>query len=468
MKIHSTYEVVVVGGGPAGIGAAVAAARNGAKTLLIERASFLGGCLAMDLAFLTFHDQRGIQILNGIPQEIVDRVMALGGSPGHADTLGANMRTYTAMDPEIVKYVSQEIVLESGAEILLHALATDAVIDGNRMAGVVVHGKGGREVIPGRVVIDCSGDADIAARAGVPFHKGRKEDGGVQAVTLMFRLAHVDTDKMAENWTMGLTFATKPGAEEPTFLRAEGHFDKWGEAWRREGMFDNPHHYLAISSIRDGELKINTTRIAGIDATDTWDLTRAEIEGRRQVIAVHRFLKKHVPGFERSAVITTGPFLGVRETRRIVGEYVMQAEDVLEARDFPDNIGRGAFPIDIHDPKGKGIRQQMIKGGRSFGIPYRILVPQKVEQLLVAGRCISATHHALGALRVMGPCMAMGQAAGTAAALAVKDGVLVRRVGIDTLRGVLREQRAVLEENDSPGNLENPPDYEVLDGTHEL
>lgn len=468
VKMGRGYDVIIAGGGPAGIGAAVAAARSGAHTLVIEQAGFLGGCLTMDLAFLNFHDQRGYQILNGIPQELVDRMIALGGSPGHVQTKRGTARTFTAIDPEIVKYVAQEMVLEAGARILFHAFVSDAVVRGDSVAGVVIQGKGGCEVISGKVVVDCSGDADVAAYTGVPFHKGREEDGAMQAVTLMFRLNRVDTSQIPIHFPMGVAFARKPGNESPTFLRSEGHFDKWADAWRAEGMFDTPHHYSSFSSLRDGEVKMNTTRVIGIDGTDTWDLTRAEIEGRRQIMAMVRFLQKHVPGFEKAALISTGPFIGVRETRRIIGEYTLTLEDVLGSRDFPDNIARGAWPMDMHDPKGIGIHQRLVRGGKSYGIPYRILVPQRVEQLLVAGRSVSATHEAQASVRVMGPAMAMGQAAGTAAALSIKQGVSPRKVSTQELRQSLRAQGAVLEESDCPARLETPPDFEMAPETLEL
>jgi hypothetical protein len=468
VRVSQEYDVIVAGGGPAGIGAAVAAARSGARTLVIEQAGFLGGCLTMDLAFLNFHDQRGYQILNGIPQELVDRLIALGGSPGHIQTKRGTARTFTAIDPEIVKYVAQEMVLEAGAEILFHAFVSDALMRGNSVAGVVIQGKGGCEAISGKTVIDCSGDADVAAYAGAPFHKGREADGAMQAVTLMFRLNRVDTEQIPKHFPMGAAYAKKPGSDRLTFLRSEGHFDKWADAWRAEGMFDNPHHYSSFSSLRDGEVKMNTTRVIGIDGTDTWDLTRAEIEGRRQIMAMVRFLQKHVPGFEKAALISTGPFIGVRETRRIIGEYTLTLEDVLSSRDFPDNIARGAWPMDMHDPKGIGIHQKLVRGGKSYGIPFRISVPQRVEQLLVAGRSVSATHEAQASVRVMGPAMAMGQAAGTAAAFCIKQGVPPRKADIQELRRALRAQGAVLEESDSPARLENPPDFEMAPEMQEL
>jgi 2-polyprenyl-6-methoxyphenol hydroxylase-like FAD-dependent oxidoreductase len=462
MRTHKPYEVIVVGGGPAGIGAAVAAARNGAATLLVERAPFLGGCLTMGYPMNGMFGLDGTQVVNGIPEELFQRVVALGGSAGHAEVHNSWLRTYDLMDAEVVKYVAQEMLLEAGGELLLHALTVDALVEADRIAGVVIAGKGGIEVIPARVVIDCSGDADVAFRAGVPCQKGRESDGQMQAVTLMFRLNHVDHRRLPEYFPQGIAYAVKPGSAEPSFLRGAGNFLRWEKQVLADEVLDRANRAIFANSLRDGEFAANTTRVIGIDATDTWDLTRAEIEGRRQVMTMHAFFKKHLPGFERSAVIATGPFIGVRETRRIIGEYVLTEDDVVEARDFPDNVARGEYPVDIHIPDGSGIYQRFVRDGGSYGIPYRSLVPLKVEQLLVAGRCISATHEAIGSAREMAQCMAMGQAAGTAAALALSQSVTVRAVDVQALRTALRLQGAVLEVADAPLRLGAEP-KEVLD-----
>lgn len=458
------YDVLVVGGGPAGIGAAVAAGRAGRSVLLIESAPFLGGCLTMDISFNAFHSQEGRKILGGLPQELVDRLVALGGSLGHISCPGNTSRSITPVDPEIVKYVAQELVLESGANLLLHSRVTEAVMKEGSVCGVLIHSKSGTQEIRAGVVVDCTGDGDIAASAGAPFVKGREGDGAMQAVTLMFRLAHVDTDLMPEYFTERVTYATKPGKDKPTYLRSHGYFDKWLDIIAAEKVFDPPHHFAAVGSLRDGELKFNTTRIAGVDGTDTWDLTRAEVEGRRQVMRLHKFLKEHVPGFKNSAIISTGPFIGIRETRHILGGYLLTADDVLSGRDFPDNVARGGFPMDVHKPDGSGIYQRYNRSGKSYGIPYRILVPNAVDQLLVAGRCVSADHWAAASVRVMGQSMAMGQAAGTAAALSLQRNQTPRTLDTDYLRAELRRQGAILEESDSSEQFTDSDDSQMLLG----
>lgn len=462
IKSSEQWDVVVVGGGPAGIGAAVAAARNGARTLLVEQAAFLGGCLTMGYPMNGMFSLDGTQVVNGIPEELFQRVVSLEGSAGHVEVHNSWLRTYDLMDAEVVKYVAQEMVLEAGGQLLLHALTVDALVEDNRVTGVVIAGKGGLEIIRGRVVIDCSGDADVAARAGAPYQKGRERDGQMQAVTLMFRLNRVDTARLPEHFPQGIAYAVKPGSTEPSFLRGAGNFQRWEREVLAEGVLDRANHAIFTNSLRDGEFAANTTRVIGIDATDTWDLTRAEIEGRRQVMRMVGFFRRHLPGFERASLIATGPFIGVRETRRIIGEYVLTEDDVVEARDFPDNIARGEYPVDIHIPDGSGIYQRFVRDGGSYGIPYRCLVPLKVDGLLAAGRCISATHEAIGSAREMGQCMAMGQAAGAAAALALRQGVNVRDVDIGTLRTTLRAQGAVLEVSDAPCRLGSEP-KEVMD-----
>ena len=467
MRTHNRYDIVVVGGGPAGIAASMAAARNGAKTLLVEQAAFLGGCLTLGHPINGFFSLNGAQVVNGIAEEMFQRIVALDGSAGHVEVLGSFLRTYDLVDAEVLKYVAQEMVLEAGTELLLHAFALDAIVEDNRIAGVVIAGKGGVEVIPATIVIDCSGDADMAARAGAAFQKGRESDGQMQGVTMMFRLNRVDTERLPELFPEGIAYAVKPGSTKPSFLRGTGTLLHWRDALVAERGLDRPDRWLYVNSLRDGEFAANVTKIAGVDATDTWDLTRGEIETRRQVMNLHAFLKRHVPGFEKSALIATGPALGVRETRRIIGEYRLEVTDVLEARDFPDNIGRGGFPVDLHLVDGSGCYQEFIRDGQSYGIPYRSLVPAQVDQLLVAGRAISATHEAAASVRIMAQCMATGQAAGTAAALAVRHSLPPRQVDVHELRDLLRSQGAVLEVSDSPRQLSSQPP-EVLNQASRL
>lgn len=439
-------DVLVAGAGPAGIGAAVAAARNGAKVLLVERYGFMGGnlTLAMVNPMFTFHDIQGNQVIRGVAGEIVDRLVELTVSRGHVTDLTFDNASMTPFDPEGMKLLLFEMVEEAGVELLLHSTVVDAHTDGNKVSAVIVENKSGRQVIRPKMVIDCSADADIVARVGAPFVMGRESDGAMQPVTLFFRMADVDIPGlkawMKENRDQLKDSPTDEEIDSSEAVAFLGLNKLVKEAMERgEFPAEAAPRILFYELPRRGQIAINTTRLQGIDGTNVRDLTRAEIATRKQAWQIHKFLKAHVGGFEDAYILDTGVQVGIRETRHIVGDYKMTEEDVLRGRSFEDGIACGTFAIDIHPPEGE---QQVFTGsGKSvYEIPYRSLIPQGYDNLLVAGRSISATHAAFGSARVMATSVGIGQGAGTAAALAIKNGQSTREVDIKQVRRLLVEQ----------------------------
>jgi hypothetical protein len=442
VPITGEAEVIVVGGGPAGIAAAIASARNGARTFLVEQYGFLGGMATAGLVgpFMTSYGIDGQEpIIEGIFREVVDRMVALGAAidPAQVDGFSAyggyhhyGHEHVTPFDPEGLKYVAQEMCVQAGVELKLHRFFLDALLQEGAVAGVVVASKSGLEAMRAEVVIDTTGDADVAARAGAPYEQGRRDDGLLQPVSLFFRVGNVN------DGAVQAYMDEHPDDESFRNIVAEA---------KARGEFSHTKNWFTMfRTPRPGVWWANVSRIHNVDATDAEQLARAEIEGRRQVLYLVDFMRKRLPGFENCALIDTGPQIGVRETRRIVGEYVLTADDVFAARRFEDAIARVSFPIDIHDPKGGGGFFEGPREGPYYTIPYRCLVPLKVENLLVAGRPISATHEAHGSLRVMPPCFATGQAAGTAAALALETDVSPRQVNVGLLRESLVQQGALV------------------------
>lgn len=447
-------DVCVVGAGPAGIGAAVAAARNGASTLLLERYGFIGGNLtiAMVNPMFTFHDIRGRQVIRGIAGEMVDRLIAMTASPGHVSDLTFDNASMTPFDPEGMKVLLLDMVRGAGCDLLLHTVVADAIGRDSKVEAIVVESKSGRGAICPKVVVDCSADADVVARLGAPFVKGRQEDGAMQPVTLFFRIGDIDFDGL-RRWMKANRHLLK---DSPTDAEIDGQ-----RALALLGMTTLVKQAMAAGELdaeiaprillyqlpRRGQVAVNCTRLQGIDGTNVRDLTRAEIVTRKQAQQVHRFLARHVGGFENSHILDTGAQVGVRETRHIVGDYTMTERDVLSSRHFEDGIACGTFAIDIHPPEGE--KQVFTGSGKAvYEIPYRSLLPQGFDNLLVAGRCISATHAAFGSVRVMATAMGIGQGAGTAAALAVRGGLTTRQVDPREVRRLLLEQGQYLLETE--------------------
>jgi hypothetical protein len=449
------YDVVVVGGGPAGSVAAVAAAREGARVACIERYGFLGGTLtaAMVAPIMGFH-AGDVQVVRGIPQEIVSRMMAIGASPGHVPDPIDFCDTVTPFDYEGLKRVLLELAVESGVDLWLHSVFLDARARAGEIETVRVWQKDGVKELRARVFVDASGDGDLSAAAGAAFEIGRPGDRRVQPMTLMFRLGGVDWDRVMDHLAAHPDEAQHgQGIHGPIDIgwlrrlpsRGFAGFKATVMDARARGEWTVPRDRLLIfEGVRPGEAVVNTTRVLSRLGVVGEDLARAEVEGRRQAYAVADFLGRRIPGFAGSYLLETPAQIGVRETRRIVGDYTLTADDVLGARKFDDAIACGAYPIDIHDPASERLVTRRLPPGEYYTIPYRCLLPRGGENWLVAGRCISATHEAFAAFRVSAIVMAIAQAAGTAAAMAVERRITPRALDVRRLRNTLAERAAFI------------------------
>ncbi|MEW6358327.1 MAG: FAD-dependent oxidoreductase [Planctomycetota bacterium] len=401
-------DVVVVGGGLAGTAAALAAAREGAKVLLIERAGCLGGMATSGLVPPALN----VAITEGIERELVDRLDRLGGPTQNRN-------------PEIIKQVLYEMVHEAGVKLLLYTWATDAVVEGDAIKGVLIENKGGTQAVMGKVVVDASGDGDIAARAGAPYEIGRGRDAETQSVTLMFLLGNVDTQRMrAKDVDIRELFRDS---------RKKGEF----ESRFASGVCGG----VAVSG-KHGAYIVNSINVPLVDGLNAGDLTYAQVQCQRDILGLLEFFRKRVPGCEEAYVVRTAAWMGVRETRRIMGEYVLTGEDVLMHKSFDDTIARGFYPIDIHVPDGTGDAVGM-RPMSGYEIPYRCLVPKKIDNLLLAGRCISCDHISHGSIRVMGTTLALGEAAGYASALCVKEKITPRKLDPKRVQATLRAHNAL-------------------------
>jgi len=443
--MEHNYDVIVLGGGTAGVIAAIAAARNGARTLIIEKNSYLGGTAVTGVPFLGIYDGRDKRVNAGIAQELVERMCAeegcLDGVFG-ATWMDKRYRfSITPFEPECYKYVAQEMVLEAGAQILFHTFVSDVHMNGRDIMGVEVVNKSGKSLHTAKTYIDTTGDADIAFRCGVPMVQ--KE--AAQNASMLFRLGGVDTARMLQSMKQGKGI-TGWGNWHNRILTGPRLDEKQSGVIHMAGHFVGPQGekvtFTAISDISD-QLFVNATRTIGIDGTSAEYLSLAEISERRHVHDLVRTLRQNVPGMENCYLVYTAP-IGIRESRNIIGEYLLEKEDVLSGRQFEDSVVRGAYPIDIHDPHGGPTQFQFIKDGGSYSIPYRCFIPKGVDNLLVAGRCLSASHEAMGTARIMGAVMGQGQAVGTAVAMAAKAGGNIRQVDVSALQTQLQKDGAML------------------------
>lgn len=453
-----TSDVIVAGGGSAGFAACLAAARNGVRTIIIEREFALGGILTSGLMSKIAIEP----YMEGIPTEVMmrlgDQNMALPPKsfPGiHPVT----KMTEIPVDPESSKKLLEDMVLEAGehALVLYGTVVTGVIKDGDTIRGVIIENKNGRQIIEGTVFIDATGDGDLSVQAGASYKIGNEEDGLCSAPTLMFRIGNVDFEGLIQHFEKNPEDLPNQKLEdlraalsgEPPKYAHIGRFQKTiKSAIEKENLSDWEKQVLTVrngilmmNQPNPNQLLVNTTRIMGINAIEAKVISDAMIEGRKQCWFVYRFIKNHIMGFENSYLMDTASILGIRETRRIVGDHIHTIEDFKSRRKYADAIVRNTDSVEYHNPKGEGTRMERYEEGEYEEISYSSILVKGLKNLMVIGRCFSADQLALSCNRSIGFCFSMGQAAGTAAAMAVRDAVAIRDISISELQKKVYAQK---------------------------
>ena len=460
------YDVIVVGGGPAGIMSAMASGKLGASTLLVEKNGFLGGAAtAAVLGPISPFHYKDEQVIDGLPQDFMDRIVRAKGSTGHMKTIdpygsGDSLGFY---DREKYKYVAAEMLVEFGVDILYHATLSSVQMESSRVTGITVAAKSG-DLLPlhAHVVVDATGDGDVAVMAGENYVLGDAVNHKMSPSSSMFEMANVDTGRVYQyilDHPDDFEFKSDivPMREFDERLRqkyfvGQGFKQLVRQAVEKGELSFGRDSVIVLNGIHPNTMHFNATRICGKNATDVVERSESELDGRRQIESVSEFMIQYVPGFEHAFVSVTGSEVGVRETRHIEGLYTLTGQDAYEGRKFEDSVSRGYFPIDLHNPDGatgygNGGVWMVLKD--TFDIPYRSLVPKHIDGLLLSGRCISGTSEAHGSYRTQGGIMGIGQAAGAAAAVCVRNQAQPRQqdvkeiqAALDQLGGLYRRDEA--------------------------
>ena len=417
--INTQWDALVVGGGLTGVAAAVAARRQGLEVLLLEKAGFLGGAPGTMLInpfmpYSTTVDGQRFALSRGFFAELQELLREVGGyqGPGRED-----------IHEEYLKLALDRLVVREGVRVLFHATLCGVEKSGETIVALQAATKAGTLRFTARRYLDCTGDADLAVMAGCPYQLGRG-DGLCQPMTLCFRIGNVDIPVFRENRQLMQ--------------------DRYKQL-KAEGKIKNPReNVLVFNTLVDGMLHFNTTRVVRHNPVDPLDVTRAEMAAREQMFEICHFLREQVPGFEHSQLVYSAGEIGVRESRKIVGEYVLTQEDLMACTKFPDRIAAGNYDIDIHNPEGSGTSHYYFAPGTWYTIPYRSLLPLKAGNLLVAGRCISATHEAQASIRILPIVATLGQAAGVAAAVSLRAGVAPREADVAEIQRILTREGAFI------------------------
>ena len=414
------YDLIVVGGGRSGTAAAVAAARQGLKVLIVEKSGCLGGaaCNALVNPFMPYKVKVGGEIKNisdGFFMEIINALAEMDGMHQNGITF----------NEELLKVYLDRVTIEEGIDVFFHAFLCGVEKNGDKIEGVKVVSKSGEEILHAKYFIDTTGDADLAAYAGCPYELGRKEDGLCQPMTLCFRMAGVDVAEFYEH-----------------FPEVQALYKQF----KAEGKINNPREdVLKFKNCADGVLHFNSTRIVRKNPTNAHDVSAAEREARAQMYELYTFLKENFDFCRNGVLLSSASEIGVRESRMIRGEYVLTVEDLKALTRFEDSIAACNYDIDIHNPEGSGTSHYYFGDGEYYTIPYRSLVPKGADNLLVAGRCISSTHEAQASYRIMPVCCTLGEAAGVAAAVACKSGTeKMKNVNVKCVQDILRANGAFI------------------------
>ena len=414
------YDLVVVGGGLTGVAAAVSAAREGLQVLLAEQSGCLGGALAVNMVYpfmryWTDMGEGGRKYLSaGIFAEMCRRQEQYLPALDEA-----------RFNPESLKLVLDDMAVEAGVEVLFHASLCGATVEDRRVKRILLATKAGLMEVEADTFVDATGDGDLLAFAGCDFQLGRESDGLCQPMTTIFRMSGVDVKAFK--------------ADRP---RLQALYKQL----RAEGKLQNPREdILVFFGLGDGIVHFNTTRVVKLDPTDPFDVSKAEIQARKQIFEMVTFLKENSAAFQNAALVSVATSIGVRESRKLKGQHILTAQELMDCTKFPDSIALGNYDIDIHNPEGAGTSHYYFAPGDYYTIPYRCLLPVEVDNLLVTGRCISTTHEAQASIRIMPICATLGQAAGVAAAVAKASGTCVQDVEVAKVQQLLRANGAAID-----------------------
>lgn len=448
---NKKYDLIVVGSGPGGVPAAIAAARRGLKVLLVERNAQIGGLLVSGLPILAFLDRSGNTAVKGIAQEIIDRLLEVNGTMGHIPSPLLNSVTHVNA-PWMSIILFEMCEKEENLDVLLYAELKEVKVDNGKMKGISVYCRGEEMHFDSNLIIDATGDACVAYKAGAKYEKGDADGKGLQPATITFELGNVDYDKLIdylkdhpEDYKLPDTF---PGIEQ-TLDYFKNHkcytmmgFSNIVNESRKTGELTIPRNMIDICKQVNGNAFLNVTRAIDTDVTDFESIINAEFVCHKQVKELVPFMQKYIPGFENAHLVSMIPSIGVRESRRIVGKKQLTLDNIQNLEIPNDTVAMAGYNVDIHSPNSPAMTMITVKHG--VGIPYGCLVPESIEGLLMSGRTISVDQSAFAMIRVMATCMAIGQAAGTAMAIAHKRGVLPSNIDVDELRTELKKDDAII------------------------